>query len=135
MKLLYIDESGSTGLDMDNKQQPYFILAGVCVEDKKWHEINDYFEEEKIKICSDFKDIEIHTNELFNTNKKSHFYKNNWKYNLAILEKLVNLVSNMNIPVSNDYLKKIIKNILETILLLTHIYIVFLYFMKNLMKF
>ena len=106
MKLLYIDESGSTGLDMDNKQQPYFILAGVCVEDKKWHEINDYFEEEKVKICSDFKDIEIHTNELFNTNKKSPFYKNNWKDNLAILEKLVNLVSSMSIPISNVRLFK-----------------------------
>ena len=106
MRLLYVDESGSTGLDLDNKNQPYFILAGVCVEDKKWHEINDYFEEEKIKICPDFKNIEIHTNELFNTNKKSPFYKNNWKDNFAILEKLVNLVSSLNIPVSNVKLLK-----------------------------
>ncbi len=106
MRLLYVDESGSTGLDLDNKNQPYFILARVCVEDKKWHKINDYFEKEKIKICPDFKNTEIHTNELFNTNKKSPFYKNNWKDNFIILEKLVDLVSSLNIPVSNVKLLK-----------------------------
>lgn len=106
MRLLYVDESGSTGLDLDNKNQPYFILAGVCVEDKKWHKINDYFEKEKVKICPDFKNIEIHTNELFNTNKKSPFYKNNWKDNFIILEKLVDLVSSLSIPVSNVKLLK-----------------------------
>ena len=35
MKLLYLDESGSTGTDLENKQQPFFVLAGVYVEDKK----------------------------------------------------------------------------------------------------
>ena len=47
MYLMYLDESGSTGLDLDNKNQPYFVLAGVSVKDAKWHEINDYFEQEK----------------------------------------------------------------------------------------
>ena len=115
MRLLYLDESGSTGTDLDNKDQPYFILAGVCVEDKNWHAINDYFEQEKIKIYPEFKNIEIHTNELFNSNPKSAFYKNYWKDNFVILEKLVNLVSTLPIPVSNvkllkkDY-KKYFKN-------------------------
>ena len=81
MELLYLDESGSTGLDLDNKHQPYFVLAGVSVKDDKWHKVNDYFEQEKIKIYPDFSDIEIHTNELFNSNPKSPFYKNFWKDN------------------------------------------------------
>lgn len=106
MKLLYIDESGNTGSDLDNKNQPYFILAGVCIEDKKWHEINDYFETEKLKIFPGFKNLEIHTNELFNTNKKSPFYKNYWKDNFIILEKLVDLVSTLDIPVTNVKLQK-----------------------------
>lgn len=106
MKLLYIDESGNTGSDLDNKNQPYFILAGVCIEDKKWHEVNDYFETEKLKIFPEFKNLEIHTNELFNTNKKSHFYKNYWKDNFIILEKLVDLVSTLDIPVTNVKLQK-----------------------------
>ena len=97
MELLYLDESGSTGLDMDNKQQPYFVLAGVSIRDDKWHEVNDYFEQEKVKIYPDFLNIEIHTNELFNSNRKSPFYSNFWKDNLNILEKLGELIGKLDI--------------------------------------
>ena len=43
MYLMYSDESGNTGTDLDNKQQPIFALAGIIVKDEKWHKINDYF--------------------------------------------------------------------------------------------
>lgn len=101
MKLLYLDESGSTGTDLDNPAQPFFVLTGVCVKEKSWHTINDYFEQEKIKICPDLKNFEIHTNELFNSNPKSHFYKNYWKDNFTILEKIVELISWLDIKVMN----------------------------------
>lgn len=75
MYLMYIDESGSTGTDYENKQQPIFSLAGICVEDCKWHEINNKFEEEKIKIYPEFKNNEIHAMELFNVHCSSIFNK------------------------------------------------------------
>ena len=103
---MYLDESGSTGLDLDNKQQPIFVLAGISVLDKNWHSVNDFFEKEKIKICSDFKNTEIHTNELYNSNPKSIFYKNHWKYNLEILEKLGDLISNLDIQLSSTIVRK-----------------------------
>lgn len=106
MELLYLDESGSTGLDLDNKQQPYFVLAGVSIKDDKWHEVNDYFELEKIKIYPDFSNIEIHTNELFNSNPKSPFYKNFWKDNLNILEKLGDLIGSLDIKLSYAIVNK-----------------------------
>lgn len=106
MYLLYLDESGSTGTDLDNKQQPIFCLTGIVVEDKKWHKINDYFEQEKIKIYPDFKNIEIHTNELFNSNCKSPFHKNYWKNNFIILEKLVDLVSSLDIQITSAIINK-----------------------------
>lgn len=106
MELLYLDESGSTGLDLDNKQQPYFVLAGVSIKDDKWHKVNDYFEQEKIKIYPDFSDIEIHTNELFNSNQKSPFYKNSWKDNLKILENLGDLISTLDIKLSYALINK-----------------------------
>ena len=106
MELLYLDESGSTGLDLDNKQQPYFVLAGVSIKDDKWHKVNDYFEQEKIKIYPDFSDIEIHTNELFNSNQKSPFYKNPWKDNLKILENLGDLISTLDIKLSYALINK-----------------------------
>ncbi len=106
MYLMYLDESGNTGLDLDNKHQPFFVLAGISVLDKNWHEINDYFEREKLKIYPDLKNIEIHTNELFNTNKKSPFYKNSWQYNLQIAENIVDLISSLNINLFSAVIHK-----------------------------
>lgn len=106
MYLMYTDESGNTGTDLDNKEQPFFVLVGIVVNDKCWHKTNDYFEQEKIKICPDLKNIEIHTNELFNSNPKSVFYKNHWKDNLAILEKLVDLISTLQIMITLSIINK-----------------------------
>ena len=44
MYLMYLDESGSTGLDLENNNQPIFVLAGIIVNDKNWHKVNDIFE-------------------------------------------------------------------------------------------
>lgn len=40
MYLMYADESGNTGTDYDNKEQPIFVLAGVLIEDKKHFSIS-----------------------------------------------------------------------------------------------
>lgn len=92
MYLMYADESGNTGTDYDNKEQPILSLAGIVVKDKKWHEINDYFEEEKNKIYPEFKTHEIHATELFNAPKSSVFKKYPWEENLKALEKIVDLI-------------------------------------------
>ena len=118
MYLMYLDESGSTGLDLDNKSQPFFVLAGISITDDKWHEVNDFFEQEKIKIYPEFANLEIHTNELFNSNPKSPFYKNPWKDNLNIVEKLGDLISSLDIKLSytlvhkKDYKKHFGNNII-----------------------
>ena len=97
MYLMYADESGSTGTDYDNKQQPIFCLAGICVEDCKWHDINNKFEEEKVKIYPEFKDNEIHAMELFNAPRRSIFNKYSWQENLNALEKIVDLIVSLDI--------------------------------------
>lgn len=33
---LYIDEAGNTGLDLDNPEQPVFVMAGLIVSDERW---------------------------------------------------------------------------------------------------
>lgn len=48
MYILYADESGNTGTDYDNKEQPIFVLGGLIIKDKKWHKINEVFNREKI---------------------------------------------------------------------------------------
>lgn len=97
MYLMYADESGSTGTDYDNKQQPIFVLAGILVEEKKWHEINNFFNKEKVKICELLKCNEIHTSEIFNPRRKSIFRHDDWSQNLVLLENLVNLISTLDL--------------------------------------
>lgn len=106
MYLMYVDESGNTGTDYDNKEQPIFALVGVVIKDKKWHEVNEYFEEEKIKICPEFKDYEIHSSELFNAPKSSIFKKYSWEHNLEILEKIIDLIISLPIEVYSTYIYK-----------------------------
>lgn len=36
MHLCYVDESGSTGSDLTNPQQPVFVMAGLLVSDERW---------------------------------------------------------------------------------------------------
>lgn len=114
MKLLYADESGNTGTDLDNKQQPIFVLGSVLVEDNYWHDINFLLDDRKSNIDSYFKNHEVHTNEIFNSKKNSYFGKNDWHKNLEILEQIVNLISLL--PLELQYVaidKKIYKKELK----------------------
>lgn len=97
MYILYADESGNTGTDYENKEQPIFVLGGLIVEDKKWHEINKIFNEQKVKITSVLEYTEIHAVDLFNSSKKSIFDKFDWKQNLNTVEKLVDLILTLDI--------------------------------------
>lgn len=97
MYLLYADESGSTGTDYDNPTQPIFVLGSFVLEHTNWHKINNYFNKRKIEICENFKDIEIHTNEIFSPPRKSIFHVDNWKNNYAILDNLVDLILELDI--------------------------------------
>lgn len=113
MYILYIDESGNTGTDYDNKSQPVFVLAGIRIKDSDWHTVNDFFEKEKIKIYPEFANNEIHTSELFNSNKKSIYNKYDWKDNLNALEKVVDLICNCNVSL---YYTSIVKSSMKKFL-------------------
>ncbi len=107
MYLMYVDESGSTGTDYDNKQQPIFSLAGICVEDCKWHEINNEFENKKMQIYPEFKNNEIHATELFNAPRSSIYNKYSWQENLNALEKIVDLIVSLDIIIHYTAIDKL----------------------------
>jgi len=110
MYILYADESGNTGTDFDNVQQPIFVLGGVLVNENNWHKINRLLDDEKVKIDPYFESNEVHTNEIFNSKKRTYFGKNSWYKNLEILDKLVLLISKL--PIEFYYVvidKKIFK--------------------------
>jgi len=128
MFLMYADESGNTGTDYDNKDQPIFSLAGIVIEDKNWHQVNDFFETEKIKICPEFKDYEIHASELFNAPKSSIFNKYSWKTNLQSLERIVDLILQCNVTLyyssiyKSDFKKYLVKTFGESVKIDPYLY-------------
>jgi hypothetical protein len=41
MHFFYLDETGDTGTDLENAEQPIFVLGGVTVSDKGWRKTTD----------------------------------------------------------------------------------------------
>ncbi len=103
MFILYLDESGNTGTDYDNPTQKIFTLAGLALNDKDWYDLNYKIQREKEMISPDLVNYEIHTNDIFqssrNIAKGYDFRKNTIEYNLNMLEKLVDLVVDLNLPI------------------------------------
>ena len=107
MYILYADESGHTGTDYDNAAQPIFSLSGIAVDDSDWYDLNHIIENEKIQISSNLKNHEIHATEIFNPKKDSIFFKNTIEENLLIMEKLVDLIVQLKIPIFLSSIDKI----------------------------
>lgn len=74
MELIYLDDSGSTGTNLDDKEQPLFVLGGVVIKDDKWHEINHKIDE--IKKAFGIAEQELHIMEIM---KDRGFFKK-WSY-------------------------------------------------------
>jgi|GEM_PF-3141222 len=84
MKLFYMDDSGSSGLNLDDPQQPLLVLGGVVIDDSKWAKVNKQLNE--IKGQYGIGGEEIHALEIANSkgifkgwdyNKKQNFIKQN----------------------------------------------------------
>lgn len=44
MHFFYLDETGDTGADLQNSEQPIFVLGGITVRDKGWRQTADAFQ-------------------------------------------------------------------------------------------
>jgi Protein of unknown function (DUF3800) len=66
MHFFYLDETGDTGTDLGNAEQPIFVLGGVTVSDKSWRKTTDAVQ----SIIADFFNglvpdgFELHAHEL-----------------------------------------------------------------------
>jgi hypothetical protein len=66
MDFFYLDETGDTGADLENEEQPIFVLGGVTVSDKTWRKTTDRVQ----NIITNFfngavpNDFELHAHEL-----------------------------------------------------------------------
>jgi hypothetical protein len=66
MHLIYVDESGNTGLNFSDSEQPVFLLAALIVEETCWLELENDLETELRNLCPAIAaaDGEIHATEL-----------------------------------------------------------------------
>ncbi len=110
MYLMYANESGNTGTDLDNKEQPLLSLTGIALDDKDWYDISNEFEKRKSEICPDLVSSEVHAVDIFSASKSSKkgydFRKYTLKEDLKILEDLVNFIVSYNFPIFNCIINK-----------------------------
>ena len=76
MHFYYLDEAGCTGSDLNNRQQPIFILGGVSVRDEGWNKTQEEF----AKILSHYfgnnipAGFELHAEELLSPDGSGPFH-------------------------------------------------------------
>lgn len=75
MHFFYLDESGCTGRDLTNRDQPVFVLGGLSVRDKGW----DLTHAEVVRVTSAYfggnlpQGFELHSDELLSPNGDGPF--------------------------------------------------------------
>lgn len=75
MHFYYLDEAGCTGADLNNAQQPIFVLGGVSVRDEGWNRTQEDF----VNIIKAYfagnvpAGFELHTEQLLSPNGEGPF--------------------------------------------------------------
>lgn len=66
MYLIYFDESGNTGSNLDDSQQPIFVLCALAVPEAKWLQVEQDLlaEVEKVFPSPQPSDFEVHATDL-----------------------------------------------------------------------
>ncbi|WP_169975831.1 DUF3800 domain-containing protein [Campylobacter sp. RM16191] len=65
MKLFYLDDSGSSGLNLEDPLQPLFVLGGIVIDHTKWEEATGKIQELKKEYKID--DLEMHAMDIANS--------------------------------------------------------------------
>lgn len=95
MHFYYLDESGCTGRDLQNEEQPIFVLGGISVRDGGWNAtqeklaaiIDNYFEG---SIPEGF---ELHTTDLLSLNGDGFFFRHERNKRKTLAKNILSLLS------------------------------------------
>lgn len=92
MHFFYLDETGCTGADLNNAQQPIFVLGGISVKAQGWRETTDQFR----KAIDDFfggaapAGFELHATDLLNG--QGAFAGHERTVRSALVHRLLNII-------------------------------------------
>jgi hypothetical protein len=69
MYLIYLDEAGNTGENLDDPHQPIYVMAAVIIRDRQWKSIEKYHDEFCDSACARYlprsPKFEVHACEIF----------------------------------------------------------------------
>jgi rubrerythrin len=94
MHFFYLDESGDTGPDLDNADQPITVLGGISLRDEGWNKTQSEFE----KLISAYfsgsipRDFELHGNQLLSPHGEGPFHGQPMADRSALAVQIVDLV-------------------------------------------
>lgn len=106
MILTYIDESGDTGTNFHDEQQPIFVLGAILINESAWQKLEQAF----IKVIKTHfngivpNDFELHTMHLIG--RKKHFKDFSIEETKLFRNDVINLIEKFKLPV---FYRKIIK--------------------------
>jgi hypothetical protein len=95
MHFFYIDESGDTGRDLLNAEQPIMVLGGISVSDEKWNNTHKEF----VRIISNYfngqipNDFELHCTELLSPNGGGPFAGHSMANRTQLAKDLLNILT------------------------------------------
>ena len=99
MNLVYIDESGNTGLNLKDSQQPVFLLAAMILPESKWFSLEEHF----LDIVKEYfgyplpSPFEIHAKDL--KNRRGVFEKLTFTQQLSFRDRMLQLLLDNKIAV------------------------------------
>lgn len=94
MHFFYMDESGDTGNDLTNNEQPVFVLGGISLRDEGWNKTHEIWQ----KAISDYfegdipENFELHSNELLSPNGEGPFEGHHIKKRLGLAQKAIDII-------------------------------------------
>lgn len=95
MHFFYLDESGDTGRDLSNPQQPIMVLGGINLRDKGWNETSIKFKQ----LHSDFFNgcipdrFEVHARELLSPEGEGPFEGFSMEDRTQLAEDILELIN------------------------------------------
>lgn len=104
MNLIYLDESGNTGLNLKDKQQPVFLLAAIIIHSSKWFDMEKDFNAIIQTYWGDPADVEIHATDL--VSRRESFEGFAFGQTLEIRDKLLQMLVNYNVPLIYQSINK-----------------------------
>jgi hypothetical protein len=97
MHFFYLDESGDTGSNLLDAEQPIFVLGGVSVADKKWNHTKETLD----RVISDYFagsvpiDFELHACELLSPSGEGPFAGHDIARRLGLVRSLLTLIEEL----------------------------------------